>query len=189
MKRIFTISGLVLLCFFFISSAFAQNLSVKGKVTDAASNETLIGVSVNIKGTTEGTQTDVNGAFSINAPSNATLVISYIGYTTQEVPVNGQTTINIKLQAQSSALKEVVVVGYGTQRKIDVSGSIATVKGSDLSSQPDANPVSALQGKVAGIQITNSGTPGAAPQISIRGVGSVYGATTPLYVVDGIFMN
>ena len=79
MKRTFTISGLVLLCFFFINSAYAQNVTVKGKITDAANNETLIGVSVTIKGTTEGTQTDVNGAFTINAPSNAILVISYIG--------------------------------------------------------------------------------------------------------------
>ena len=189
MKRNFTISGLVLLCFFLINTAFAQSVTVKGKVTDATTGETLIGVSVGVKGTSIGTQTDVNGAFSVSASSTATLVFSYIGYTTQEVPVNGQTTINIKLQAQSSALKEVEVVGYGTQRKIDVSGSIATVKGADLSSQPDANPISALQGKVAGVQITNSGTPGAAPQISIRGLGTIYGSTNPLYVVDGIFMS
>src|SRR6201996_6487753 len=189
MKRIFTISGLVLLCSFFINSAFAQNLSVKGKVTDAASNETLIGVSVTIKGTTEGTQTDVNGAFSINAPSNATLVVSYIGYTTQEVPVNGQTTLNIKLQAQSNALNEVVVVGYGTQKKVDVTGSVATVKGADLASQPNPNPVSSLQGKVAGVQIINSGTPGSSPQITLRGLGTIFGSSAPLFVVDGVWYH
>ncbi len=189
MKRIFTISGLVLLCSFFINSAFAQNLSVKGKVTDAANNETLIGVSVNIKGTTEGTQTDVNGAFSISAPSSATLVISYIGYTTQEVPVNGQTTINIKLQAQSNALNEVVVVAYGAQKKVDVTGSVATVKGADLAKQPEINAVSALQGKVAGVQIINSGTPGASPQITIRGQGTIFGNVSPLFVVDGVWYN
>jgi TonB-linked SusC/RagA family outer membrane protein len=189
MKRNFTISGLVLLCFFFINSAFAQNLTVKGKVTDAATNETLIGVSVGVKGTSTGTQTDVNGAFSLSAPTNATLVFSYIGYSAQEVPVNGQTAFSIKLKSQSNSLNEVVVVGYGTQRKIDVSGSIATVKGSDISSQPDPNPVSALQGKVAGVQIINSGTPGGAPQINIRGIGTVYGNSNPLYVVDDIWYN
>ncbi|WP_426670558.1 SusC/RagA family TonB-linked outer membrane protein [Mucilaginibacter sp. McL0603] len=189
MKRIFTISGLVLLCFFFINSAFAQNLSVKGKVTDAASNETLIGVSVTIKGTTEGTQTDVNGAFSISAPSNATLVISYIGYKPLEVPVNGQTTLDVKLQAQNNALNEVVVVGYGTQKKADVTGAIATVKGADLASQPNPNPVSSLQGKVAGVQIINSGTPGSSPQITLRGLGTIFGSSSPLFVVDGVWYH
>src|SRR5258706_16241869 len=99
MKRIFTISGLVLLCFFFINSALAQNVTVKGKVTDAANGETLIGVSVSVKGTSTGTQTDVNGAFSLSAPSNATLVFSYLGYDAQELPVNGQTSLDVKLKA------------------------------------------------------------------------------------------
>src|ERR1700761_3877073 len=189
MKRIFTISGLVLLCSFFINSAFAQNLSVKGKVTDAASNETLIGVSVTIKGTTEGTQTDVNGAFSINAPSNATLVVSYLGYSAHEAPVGGQTTINIKLQSSSNSLNEVVVVGYGTQKKVDVTGSVATVKGADLASQPNPNPVSSLQGKVAGVQIINSGTPGSSPQITLRGLGTIFGSSSPLFVVDGVWYH
>ena len=187
MKRIFTISGLVLFCFFFINAAIAQNKTVTGKVTDAGTGETLVGVSVAVKGTTNGTQTDVNGAFSIAAPSTATLVFSYIGYATLEVPINGQTTIDVKLQSQSNVLQQVVVVGYGTQRKIDVTGSIATVKGSDLASQPDANPVSALQGKVAGVQITNSGTPGSSPQITLRGIGTIFGSTSPLFVVDGVW--
>src|ERR1700740_1739117 len=104
MKRIFTISGLVLLFSFFIVTAYAQNIAIKGKVSDAATGETLIGVSVTVKGTTTGTQTDVNGAFSLSAPSNATLVFSYLGYTAQEVPVGGQTTINIKLQSSSNSL-------------------------------------------------------------------------------------
>src|ERR1051325_11889467 len=135
MKRIFTISGLVLLCSFFFTYAYAQNVTLKGKVTDATTGESLIGVSVSVKGSATGTQTDVNGAFSLSAPSNATLVVSYIGYTTQQVPVNGQTTINIKLQAQSNALNEVVVIGYGTQRKIDNTGAVSSVKGADLSKQ------------------------------------------------------
>jgi TonB-linked SusC/RagA family outer membrane protein len=189
MKRTFTISGLVLLCFLFINTAFAQNATVKGTVTDAANGETLIGVSVSVKGTSTGTQTDVNGAFSISAPSNATLVISYIGYASQEISVNGQSVINVKLVAKSNDLQQVVVIGYGTQRKIDVTGSVSSVKGAEISKQPDPNPVSALQGKVAGVQIINNGQPGASPSISIRGLGTYYGNTSPLYVVDGVWYD
>jgi TonB-linked SusC/RagA family outer membrane protein len=189
MKRIFTISGLVLLSFFFINSAFAQNITIKGKVTDATTGESLIGVSVAVKGTTNGTQTDVNGAYTIAAPSNATLSFTYIGYVPQDVPVSGNANIDVKLQVQNNQLEQVVVVGYGTQRKVDVTGSVATVKGSDLASQPDPNPVSALQGKVAGVQIINSGTPGSSPQITLRGVGTVFGSTAPLFVVDGVWYH
>jgi len=189
MKRIFTISGLVLLCFFFVNTALAQSIAIKGKVTDATTGESLVGVSVAVKGTSEGTQTDVNGAFSLSAPSTATLVFTYIGYTTQAVAVNGSNTIDVKLVAQNNELQQVVVVGYGTQRKVDVTGSVATVKGSDLASQPDANPVSALQGKVAGVQIINSGTPGSSPQITLRGIGSIFGSTAPLFVVDGVWYH
>ena len=187
MKRFFTFSGLVLLCFFF-NSAFAQNITVKGKVTDAANGETLIGVSINVKGTTNGTQTDVNGAFSLSAPSNAILVFSYLGYTNQEIPVKGLPT-EIKLLAKSNELQQIVVIGYGTQRKVDNTGAVSSVKGAEISKQPDANPVSALQGKVAGVTITNNGTPGSAPQISIRGLGTVYGNVSPLYVVDGVWYD
>jgi TonB-linked SusC/RagA family outer membrane protein len=189
MKRIFTISGLVLLCFFLLNTASAQNITIKGKVADATTGESLTGVSVSVKGTSNGTQTDVNGVFSIAAPSAATLVFTYIGYSSQEIAVNGQSTINVKLQAQSTELQQVVVVGYGTQKKVDVTGSVATVKGSDLASQPDPNPVSALQGKVAGVQIINSGTPGSSPQITLRGIGSIFGNTSPLFVVDGVWYH
>jgi TonB-linked SusC/RagA family outer membrane protein len=189
MKRNFTISGLVLLCFFFINSAFAQNATVTGSVADASTGETLIGVSINVKGTSTGTQTDSKGAYSLSAPSNAVLVFSYLGYALQEVPVNGQAAINVKLIAKSNDLQQVVVIGYGTQRKIDNTGSVASVKGSELTKQPSLNPVSALQGKVAGVTVTNNGTPGSAPQISIRGLGTVYGNVSPLYVVDGVWYS
>src|SRR5258708_36350170 len=99
MKRIFTISGLVLFCFFFINTAFAQNTTVKGMVTDATTGESLIGVSVTVKGTTTGTQTDVSGAFTLMAPSNATLTFSYLGYTSQDIALKGQATIEVKLMA------------------------------------------------------------------------------------------
>jgi len=187
MKRIFTISGFILLCFFFVNTAFAQNFTVKGKIIDAATGETLPGVTVAIKGTSNGTQTDANGAFSLSVSANSTLLISYIGYTAQQVAVSGANPIVIKLASATNELQQVVVVGYGTQRKADVTGSIATVKGSDLASQPDANPVSALQGKVAGVQIINSGTPGSSPQILLRGIGTIFGNTAPLFVVDGVW--
>jgi len=189
MKRIFTISGLVLFCFFFINSAMAQNITIKGKVTDVTTGESLIGVSVKIKGTTTGTQTDVNGAYSIGAPPTATLEFTYIGYAVQDVTVDGRSSIDVKLTAQNNELQQVVIVGYGTQKKIDVTGAIATVKGSDLASQPDANPVSALQGKVAGVQIINAGTPGSSPQITLRGVGTIFGSAAPLFVVDGVWYS
>jgi TonB-linked SusC/RagA family outer membrane protein len=189
MKRIFTISGLVLFCFFFINAAFAQNTTVKGRVTDATTGETLTGVSVSVKGTTQGTQTDVNGGYSIAAPSTATLTFTYIGYAAQDVAINSRNNIDVKLVAQNSELAQVVVVGYGTQRKVDVTGSIATVKGEEISKQASVNPISALQGKVAGVQITNNGGPGSSPQISIRGLGTIYGNSNLLYVVDGVWYD
>jgi len=189
MKRIFTISGLVLFFSFLLNSAFAQNVNVKGTVTDATTGETLIGVSVTVKGTATGTQTDANGAFSLSVPSNATLTVSYLSYAAQDVAVNGQASLNIKLKPQSNALNEVVVIGYGTQRKVDNTGAVTSIKGNEISKQPDANPVSALQGKVAGVTITNNGSPGSAPAISIRGLGTVYGNVSPLYVVDGTWYD
>jgi TonB-linked SusC/RagA family outer membrane protein len=189
MKRIFTISGVMLLFLFSVTAAFAQNITVKGKVADASTGEALIGVSVLVKGTTTGTQTDVNGAFTINAAGTATLTFAYIGYASKEVPVNGQTAIDVRLQPQTNELQQVVVVGYGTQRKLDVTGSVASVKGEEISKQASTNVVSSLQGKVAGVQITNAGGPGASPQIRIRGLGTVYGNANPLYVVDGVWFD
>lgn len=189
MKRIFTISGLVLLSFFFITTAFAQAITIKGKVTDAATGETLVGVSVAIKGTTTGIQTDVNGVFSINAPSNSTLRLSYIGYATQEVAVNGQSSIDVKLKAAANELAQVIVVGYGTQRKRDVTGAVGNVSGDQLSKQPVQTPTQALQGQVAGVQVISSGQPNSQPELRIRGTGSVLGGVNPLYVVDGILTD
>jgi TonB-linked SusC/RagA family outer membrane protein len=189
MKRIYTISGLLLLFTFFSTAAFAQNITIKGKVTDAANGDALIGVTVAIKGTTNGTQTDANGAYSLSAPSNATLQVSYIGYTTQDIAVGGRTAIDFKLQGSNNQLQQVVVIGYGTQRKIDNTGSVASVKAADISNQASTNPVAALQGKVSGVTVTNNGTPGSAPQITIRGLGSVYGNLSLLYVVDGVWYS
>lgn len=179
---------LVLLCLFSINYVFAQSIKVSGKVTDANSNETLIGVSITVKGSTVATQTDLNGNYTINAPSNGVLVFTYLGYTAQEIKVNGQTVINAQLSSSNQQLNQVVVIGYGSQRKRDLTGSISSVKGEDIAKSPNTNPVSSLQGKVAGLTIVNNGTPGAAPTVRIRGVNSTNSAD-PIYVVDGVIQT
>ncbi|MBB4110567.1 SusC/RagA family TonB-linked outer membrane protein [Pedobacter zeae] len=190
MKRIFTrISVLAAFCLLTINVALAQNITVKGKVIDGGDKTPLPGVSILIKGTQGGTQTDVNGNYSLSVPANATLVFNFVGYTAQEQAVNNQTTINVSLASSTQQLEQVVVVGYGTQRKIDVTGAVGTVKGEDIAKQASVNPVSALQGKVAGVSITNTGTPGSSPQITIRGTSTIYGKTGPLYVVDGVWYD
>jgi TonB-linked SusC/RagA family outer membrane protein len=190
MKRIFTrISVLAAFCLLTINVAFAQNITVKGKVIDGGDKTSLPGVTILIKGTQNGTQTDENGNYSISAPANATLVFNFVGYTALEQAVNNQTTLNVSLASSTQQLEQVVVVGYGTQRKIDVTGSVASVKGEDINKQPSTNPISALQGKVAGVSISNNATPGSAPQITIRGTGTIYGNTGPLYVVDGVWYD
>lgn len=162
---------------------------VSGKVTGTG-NVALSGVSITIRGTNTGTVTDEGGNYSISVPNeNSILVFSYVGYSTQEIVVGNRTVINISLATSANQLDQVVVVGYGTQRKVDVTGSVSQIKGEEINRQPDPNPISALQGKVAGVQITNSGAPGASPQITIRGVGTVYGSATPLYVVDGVWFD
>ena len=169
--------------------SYGQEISVTGKVTSASDGSALPGASVLIKGTTTGVPTDVEGNYSINVPSNSILVFSMIGMTAQEIPVGAQTVLNVTLQDDSRALNEVVIVGYGTQRKLDVTGSVVQIKGSEIAKQPSMNAVSGLQGKVAGVQINNSGKPGEAPQIRIRGVGTAYGSPNPLYVVDGVWFD
>ncbi len=190
MKKIFTkFPVLTFLCLLFLlDTAYAQNVTVKGEVRDDQGLP-IPAASVVVKGTTNGVQTDANGAYFISAPSNATLVFSYIGFNTQEVAINERTRINVTLTTATNDLQQVVVVGYGTQRKIDVTGSVGTVKGTDISKQASPNAVSSLQGKVAGVNITNSGTPGASPQISIRGTGTIYGNLGVLYVVDGVWFD
>lgn len=185
MKRL-----IVLLIFLLSGTLLYAQLEIKvwGKVTDNA-GVGLPGVSVSIKGTALGVVTDINGDYSIQTTNEATLIFSFVGFKTQEVPVNHQTSINIKMEEGVIGLGEVVVVGYGTQKKIEVTGAITQVKGEDVSKQSSPNPISALQGKVAGVQITNSGAPGASPEIRIRGVGTVYGNANPLYVVDGVWYD
>lgn len=184
MKRLIFLLYLFLSVFFL----YAQpGINISGKVSDKTGS--LPGVSVSIKGTALGVVTDANGDYSIQASGQATLVFSFIGFKSLEVPVNNRTSINIQMEEEVVGLGEVVVVGYGTQRKIDVTGSVVQVKGTDISKQASINPISALQGKVAGVQITNNGTPGSSPEIRIRGMGTIYGNANPLYVVDGVWFD
>lgn len=179
---------LVFLCLFSFVYVSAQNIKVTGKVTDAGTNETLIGVSVSEKGSKIATQTDVNGNFTLNVPSEGTLVFSYLGYVTKEIAISGKTTVNVVLSTENQQLNQVVVIGYGSQRKRDLTGSITSISGEDISKSPNINPVSSLQGRVPGLTLVNSGTPGAAPTVRIRGVNST-NASNPLYVVDGVFQS
>ena len=165
------------------NNAQAQNL-VTGTVTDS-SGKPLSGVSVQVKNTPKGTTTNEQGTYSINALSTDVLVFSYVGYTPQELPVGNKQTVDISLSSSSVQLAEVVVIGYGTANKRDLTGSIATVSGKEIQDKPNANPVSSLQGKVTGLSVVNNGTPGAQPDIRIRGTASL-GQVNPLYVVDGI---
>ncbi|MDR0962555.1 MAG: TonB-dependent receptor [Mediterranea sp.] len=171
-----------------ISTAVAaQNRQVTGVVQDAT-GETVIGASVVEKGNTgNGTVTNVDGRFSINVPTNGTLVISFVGYQPQEVALQGRVIVNVTLREDTELLDEVIVVGYGVQRKSDVTGAIASVGADDIKSLATTDAAAALQGKAAGIQILNtSGAPGAGAQIRIRGYSSNSGNLGPLLIVDGL---
>lgn len=170
------------------TSASAADKMVTGTVT-GDNNQPLAGVSVQVKGSTRGTTTNENGQFALSVPENAVLVISYVGYQSQEVSTANGTSIKVTLVAATSpTLNEVVVVGYGTQRKRDLTGSITSIKGDDVAKLPATNPISSLQGRVAGLTIVNSGVAGAGPTVRIRGVNSTNNSD-PLYVVDGVFQT
>jgi len=168
----------------FMVCGFANAQTVTGTVTDA--NGPLPGASVIIKGTTNGTQTDFDGNYTLNnVASNAVLVVSFVGYVAKEVNVNGQSTVNIKLQESASRLDEVVVVGYSAKTRGDLTGSVASVDVSESIKTPVTNAAQLLEGRVSGVQVTNSGQPGTAPKITIRGFGTTNN-TNPLYIIDGV---
>lgn len=163
------------------------DIKVSGKVVNEQ-GEPLGNASIVVKGTRTGTNSDATGTFSIMAPEKATLVVSLVGYVTKEVPVNGQSSVVIVLTQSVQKLDEVVVIGYGTASKRDLTGSIAKISGRDIADKPNVNPVASLQGKVAGLSVVNSGTPGQEPDIRIRGTNSLStSGVKPLYLVDGIF--
>ena len=183
--RVFAL-GLLAILLIAQHEARAQNtIAISGKVT-GENNQPLGGVAVQVQNTKTGTTTNTTGDFTVNAPSNAMLTFSYVGYNDTTVAVGGRTSLDIQLSTSTSQLNQVVVIGYGTASKRDLTGSIVKVDGKVVADKPNTNPVSSLQGRVAGLSVVNSGTPGQAPDIRIRGTSSI-GNVHPLYVVDGIF--
>jgi len=175
---------LILMMMLFSASLFAQN--VTGNISDA-DNIPLIGATVLVKGTTTGTTTDIDGNYSIAAPEGSTLVISYTGYATQELVVGAGRTMNLTLADDAELLGEVVVVGYGSRKKSDITGAVASVKSEELTAFPVLDAAQALQGRAAGVvvQSNNGGEPGAPIDIRIRGNTSINASSSPLIVVDG----
>lgn len=167
-----------------------QQKSVSGKVADS-SGSPLPGVSVVLKGTTTGTITDFDGKYSLaNVPNDATLVFSFVGMKSQEIPVAGKANINVTMAEESIGIEEVVAIGYGTVKKSDLTGSVATVSAKDFDKVPSSNPLQVLQGRATGLQITtNSGLPGDNSTVLVRGVKSINGSNSPIYVVDGMITD
>ncbi len=173
--------SLILCCALFVKG---QGLTVSGKITDEGGT-TLPGVSIKVKGTTVGTQSNASGAYSLNVSSpQSILVFSYLGYTTQEVSVAGRNVVNITLKEDLTNLQEVVVIGYGTQKITKVSGAISTVKGADIEKLNPVRAEDAIQGRASGVTVISPGSPGAKPTVLIRGIPS-YSGTDPVVVVDG----
>ena len=163
----------------------SQTIKTQGQVVDEQ-GEPLIGVNVMVKGSRTGAVTDLDGKFQLEVPANATLVISYVGYKSREVAVRSRAILDaVQLSPDNHVLDQVVVVGYGTQKKADLTGSVSIVNAEDLKKVSNSNISTMLEGKVPGVQITTDGQPGADPMVRIRGIGS-FGSTAPLYVVDGV---
>ena len=174
----------IIVLLFGVQSIYAQ-VAISGTVTDNTGSP-LPGASVVEKGTTNGTQTDFDGNYTISADGNAILVFSYVGFAAQEIDVNGRSTINVTLSEDAQALSEVVVVGYGTQRKADLTGSVGSLGAAEIISKPITSPDQVLAGTLSGVNITNrSGDPGAPINVRIRGVGTP-GVNDPLWVIDGV---
>jgi TonB-dependent starch-binding outer membrane protein SusC len=177
------------LCFallLFISSNLLAQNRVTGKITTQSDNQSIAGATILEKGTTNGTVSANDGSFAITVGSNATLVISFIGYTSQEVRVNGRNNISVALQSAVGGMNEVVVIGYGTQRRTNVTSAISSIDSKTLNELPVPNLSQALQGRMAGVSVVNNGSPGSQPIVRIRGISSITGSGDPLYVVDGI---
>ena len=178
------------LCLLVSTIATAQNRTISGRVADGKNKETLIGVSVKVKGSTQGTSTDSKGNFSLSIPAsntNVVLIVNYVGYVSREITLGTQTTLNVELTSNETALTEVVVIGYGTVKKRDLTGSVVSVKGEDIAKVPSANPLESIQGKVPGVDVTrNSGAASSGVSINIRGTRSISAGNGPLIIVDGV---
>ncbi len=170
-------------------SAMAQNIAVRGQVTSKADGEPLIGATVRVQGTNQGTATDIDGNYTLNnVDPKATLIFNYVGFAELTIPVKGQSVINAELSETASSLDELVVVGYGVAKKSDLTSSISTIKGSEINEIVTGNAMDALQGRVPGVQVASGGGPGTTPKVMVRGVTTV-GDGSPLYVVDGVPLN
>ena len=169
-------------------TGYAQDITVHGTVLDGSTGETIIGAAVQLQGsTTVYTMTDDLGNFTLTVPSDGVLVVSFLGFRTQAVPVNGRTEIEINLALEAEMLDDVVVIAYGTARKEANTGSVATVTGDAIAEAPVTSVDKMLSGKMAGVQVTaSSGQPGASSEIRIRGISSINAGNDPLWVVDGI---
>lgn len=189
MKKSPTVFLILVLIFTIISlKGRAQDYAVSGTVTDAANNDPIPGVTILIKGTMQGTVTDIDGNFNLMAGSDAILVFSFVGMKSQEIKVSGKTNISIVLEPDIIGLEEVVAIGYGTSKVKDLTAPIATVDSEELTKVAALSAVSAIQGVVPGVQVINSGAPQGGPSVRIRGIASMQGAS-PLYVIDGIYFD
>ncbi|MGC8803478.1 MAG: TonB-dependent receptor plug domain-containing protein [Bacteroidales bacterium] len=178
---------IMLFCGWFGFSLSAQEITVTGKVTDAADGSPILGTNVVIEGTTTGTVTNTEGSYTIKARPGSTLVFSFVGYTTKKVKVDESGQMDVTLDADVMNLEEVMVTGYGTSKKKDLTGAVASVRGDQLTKAGASTPEQLLQGKIAGVQIvSNNGEPGAGTQIKVRGASTIRANAQPLYVIDGI---
>src|SRR5271154_4689293 len=178
------------LVFLAVLEGFGQGQVVQGTVTGQDDGKPIPGVNVLIQGTSKGTTTDINGTYTLQlSPGENILVVSYVCYKNSTVEVGDRTKVDIVMEPDTKTLDEVVVVGYGTQKKSDITGATAQVKGEEIARQPVMTAAQALQGKVAGVQIISSGQPGSSPQVRIRGVSTALANINTLYVVDGVLTD
>lgn len=189
MKRKLLYTTLFALCF--PLWVFAQQRIITGRVVDQEKGTPLPGVTVRVEGTNIGTQTGLDGTFRLQVPENAQILqFSFVGYNTQQVNINGRTSVNISLAANNQQLNEVVIVGYGQQNQKELTGSLSQVSGKQVENVPIASIDENLQGKVPGLQIVaTNGQPGAAVNVRLRGIGSFNAGAGPLWVIDGVPVN
>ena len=189
MKKILLMS--LVLMFTFLQGAFAQTRTVSGRVTDPKTGDGLPGVTVLLKGTTNGVSTSADGSYSLSVPqSGGTLSFSSVGLTSREQVIGSQSQINVSLATDATQLSEAIVVGYGSQNKTLVTGAVTSVDAKQFEGQPVAGIDQVLQGRASGVQVTqNSGTPGGGISVRIRGNNSISAGSDPLYVIDGVPIN
>ena len=187
-KRYHSRYMLFVMLIFYTLSMYSQKITVKGKVIDAANNLEVIGAAVQVEGNSLGTITDIDGNFVLQGvPEKGNLVFSFVGYKTVKAAIKNGKFYNIKLQEDTKVLDEVVVVGYGSMRKKEVTGAVARVNSEEITKISTSDLGTALQGMVAGVNVqASSGEPGAKSNIQIRGISSISGSSAPLYVVDGV---